>query len=176
MYIGNERFQVGGSGIAVTVNDFWRWSFSDFSVPVTCRAFAEFLVASSLELISNGHGREGEDCDLLWTPSGGSGIRIGIKSAAYVQSDDGEHPDHIVFRSPSGRICDAYVFCVSKALAGESPLNMDLWDFYSLRNQAMDKSMAGPENLSLSALMGLEAVWSDYYGIGSAILSALSKG
>ena len=179
MYIGNEPLLVSGHELSVTVNDFWRWAFSDLSVPAAREAFAEFLVASSLELISDGQGRTNQRSVPLWNLSDGdgNGIRVGVRSAACLQSDSAEHPDRIIFDIPPERTCDVRVFCVFKAMTrNESPLNTDLWDFYSVRERDISINITNPTKFPLSALTRLEPVWSDYYGIPGAVLAALSKG
>ena len=133
MYIGGEPLSVGGRDIALTVNDFWRWSFSDFSAFSIRDAFSEFLAASSLGLTADGLARPRRARNLIWSPTGGSGLRISVRTAAYVQSAEAEHPDHIIFVIPKKPECDAYLFCVFKGMTdAESPLNTDLWDFYAL--------------------------------------------
>ena len=175
MYIGNEPLHVGGHDIALTVNDFWRWSFSDFSDFSTRDAFAEFLAASSLGLTADGAARQHRARYLLYAPLGGSGLRVSVRTAAYVQSDEAEHPDHIIFVIPKKPDCDAYLFCVFKAMTGaESPLNTDLWDFYALRSCALGGSVSERGFVTLPVLMGLNPVWSDYYGIGDAIKKAMT--
>ena len=185
MYIGNEPLSVGGDEIGVTVNDFWRWAFSDFSSPMIRETFAEFLVASSLDLISDGQKQSKPDFDLLWNPSGNhGGVRIGVKSAAYLQSNDGEYPDRVAFHFPDfseNQACDVYIFCVFKALSqNESPFNTDLWEFYSVRGQDI-KNIKNNKNINilnkipLSVLTPLKPIWSDYYGIAGAISTVLSN-
>ena len=175
MYIGNEPLRVGGHDIAQTMNDFWRWSFSDFTDFSVRAAFSEFLVASSLELLSNGNGRLRRTHDLLWSPQGGTGLKVGVRTAAYVQSDEAEHPEHILFPIPNEHTCNVYVFCVFKAMMQEeSPLDTDLWDFYSLRSLAVGRGMPNRDFITLPALRALGPVWSDYYGIGGAIQKTMA--
>ena len=176
MYIGNEPLRVGGHDIALTVNDFWRWSFSDFSDFSTRDVFSKFLVASSLGLTADGSARQHCARNLLWSPTGSAGIRISVRTAAYVQSGEAEHPDHILFVIPKKPDCDVRLFCVFKGMTGaESPLKTDLWDFYALCSNALSESMSGRGYVTLPALMGLNPVWSDYYGIGDAIQKAMSS-
>ena len=175
MYIGNERIQVGGHDIDLTLDDFWRWSFSDFSDFSTRAAFSRFLTASSLGLTVSDIARDKHTNDLLWSQSGTSILKVGVRTAAYIQSDEAEHPDHIVFDIPTEHTCNAYVFCVFKALRQtESPLNTDLWDFYSLKTIAFNGSNPYQQFITLPALMEFQPVWSDYYGIGAAIQKAMT--
>ena len=86
MYIGNEPLSVGGHDIALTVNDFWRWSFSDFSDFSTRDAFSKFLVASSLGLTADGNARQRRVRNLLWSPAGSAGIRISVRTEKVIIS------------------------------------------------------------------------------------------
>lgn len=54
MYIGSEPLQVGGHDISLTMNDFWRWAGSNLSDASTRSVFAEFLVASPLDILHGG--------------------------------------------------------------------------------------------------------------------------
>ena len=182
MYIGSEPLRIHHRDTAVTVDDFWRWSFSDLSVPAIRAAFVRFLVASSLGLISDPPKHTGKDYDLIWIPSGGTVIRIGVREAAYVQSDDSRDcPEYLAFGVPLKTECDVHVFCAfhgakwgSSPVDGDlSPLNMDLWDFYAFPSASMDRSNTGLGFIALPALVSLESAWSDYYGIAGAIKRAM---
>lgn len=177
-YIGNEPLIINGSEAALTMNDYWRWAYSDFTSNVNRSAFAEFLVASSLELIGMIR-TEQKPYDLLTK----EGCRIKIKAAGYVQSHDTEHPDYISFRiapdrlpgeyaseTPFAHSCDVYIFCIYKALSkDESPLDLDLWDFYVLPAKVLDEKKPTQKTITLQSLMKLEPLWCNYYGIGEAI-------
>lgn len=173
MYIGNEPLQVCGHDISLTMNDFWRWAGFDLSDAFTRSISAEFLVASSLDILHGG--RQVRNYSLLLpqkrTPIG---TCIHVSSAAYVQADDAEHPDHISFSIAPWQDAEVYVFCLFKAMSTEqSPLNTDLWDFYAIRTKAWESIWHGAGTATLPAIISLGPVWCDYYGIGSAIDSAL---
>lgn len=173
MYIGNEPLQVRGHDISLTMNDFWRWAGSDLSDASTRSVFAEFLVASSLDILHGG--RQIRNYNLLLLQKDGSGIRIHVSSAAYVQADDAEHPDRIAFNIAPWQDAEVYVFCLYKAMSAEqSPLNTDLWEFYALRAKAWESVWHGVGTATLPAIISLGPVWCDYYGIGSAIKTAMT--
>jgi len=176
-YIGNECLLVGGTNIAYTVNDFWRWSYSDI-VGNKCRTdFAEFLVASSLDIVADGHRHSFSGRYDFISPFG---FRIDVRSAAYIQSEDGEHQDHISFAitaplDAKERHSDVCVFCVYKGMVTvDSPLNTDMWDFYILPTDVLNKKVPSLKTITLPSLMKLDPVWCDYYGIGDAIQKAMS--
>lgn len=174
LFIGDEQLQVGGHGIALTVNDFWRWAGSDLNDAATRSVFAEFLVASSLEILDDGR-QSSRSYDLLWPQDDGSGIRINVRTAAYIQSDDPEHPDQIFFDLGFRDRCDVFVFCVYKAMAPEqSPLDTELWDFYALHSWGWDGMKEDQRTATVPAILRLEPVWSDYYGIGEAIQKTMT--
>ena len=172
MYIGSEHLRVRGQDTAVTVEDFWRWSFSDLYDRSIRAAFSKFLIASSLGILSDRNGRQRvPDGDLLWTPCGGPGLRIGPRASAYIQSGEGDRPDRISFPLPYRTHCDVCVFCVFKAMSQQegSPLDTDLWDFYTLRSSRLGEKRPRQGSITLPVLTGMGPVWSDWYGIGDAI-------
>lgn len=189
-YIGNEPFSIGGNNINLTMNDYWRWAYSDLTNNIGRSVLAEFIVASSLEIIH----LDSERVRQMWRPydlQSKDGYRIEVKSAAHVQSWDAKHPDRITFRiaparmpdetgdykqdAPLQRNSDVYVFCVYTAeLKDESPLNLDLWEFYILPTRILNEKKPTQKSISLPALMQLGPIWCDYYGIGDAIEKAMT--
>ncbi|MBR1497749.1 MAG: hypothetical protein IJ617_09005 [Oscillospiraceae bacterium] len=174
LFIGNEQLQVGGRGISVTVNNFWRWAGSDLNDTATRSVFAEFLVASSLEILADGRATD-RSYDLLWPQGDGAGIRANVRTAAYIQTDDAEHPDQIFFDLGFRDRCDVFVFCVFKSMTPEqSPLDTELWDFYALRSGEWDGIGEERRSATVPAILRLGPVWSDYYGIGEAIQKTMA--
>lgn len=185
-YIGNEQFSVGNNKINITVNDFWRWSYSDLNDGLCRSALSEFIVATSLEVPNLNHGLSRtlkRPYDLISQ----EGYRIEIKSAAYNESLDEEHPDSISFGIAPGRTgrneinfplrrsSDVFVFCVCKSVfENETPLNLDLWDFYVLPTCVLDEKKPFCKTITLQSLIRLEPIWCDYYGIGNAIKKAMA--
>ncbi len=180
-YIGNEPFLVGGKGIDLTMNDFWRWSYSDLNNNALLSMLAKFIVASSLEITSNG-----TTCCLISK----DGYKIEVKSAAYIQTLDAECPDHVSFSiapiKQSGRMADeeldfiqqssdVSIFCIYKAqTSDETPLDLDLWDFYVLQTKTLRNKKPALKTITLPSLMQMEPVWCDYYGIGDAIQKVMT--
>jgi hypothetical protein len=130
---GDEPFHHHGQKLDLKLNDFWSWSASDLVSNATRGILAEYIVASALG-VADGVRAEWDAYDLL-TPSG---VRIEVKSAAYLQSWFHKKFSNIVFgirptRSWGASINDLrrqgdiYVFCVlyHKDKATIDPLNLE---------------------------------------------------
>lgn len=191
-YIGNEPFLINDKPMSITMNDYWRWAYSDLADTRNRSVLAEFLVASSIGVahLDNDISRSALKQYSLLSPDG---YKLEIQSAAYIQSWDTEHPDHVSFQiapsrlpsingipsldTPLQRKSDVYVFCVYKAMEkDESPLNLDLWDFYVLPTSVLDEEKPFQKTITLPSLMKLEPIWCDYYGIPEAIQKVMKKG
>lgn len=136
---GEEQFI--GAGDA-TVLDFWRFAMSDLRTNNTRGYLAEFLVARSLGVFAERV--EWDDFDVLW-----QGVKIEVKSSAYLQSWPQRRPSQIKFTNLRGRAwgdlaaglaaektykADVYVLCVHTVQQHESynPLDVHAWEFYVL--------------------------------------------
>lgn len=190
MYKGNENFCSNGNTLPITMNDFWRWAYSDLTNNINRSVLAEYIVASSLGITNI----PTEQTRTMWRPYdllSKQGYKIEVKSAAYVQSWDAKHPDNISFRiaparlpdesgdykldAPLQRNSDLYIFCIYKAMTkDESPLNLDLWEFYVLPTTILNEKKPTQKTITLPALMKLEPMWCDYFGIGDAISTIMN--
>lgn len=182
---GTEEFTLHGTSAGLTVNDFWRWAYSDLLNNTHRGVLAEFLVYSSMGFTPPPDTQMRID----WMPfdlTSPSGRKIEVKSAAYLQSWTEEHFSQILFDiapkrawSPKDgyspkrkRNSDLYVFCVYTALTKEkSILNLDLWDFYVLATSVLDKNIPAQKKISLASLMKYHPVKTDYAHLGAAIES-----
>jgi len=79
---GQEQLTSNGSTIGIKLIDFWKWSVSDLISNATRGRFAEFIVASALGINMENVRDEWSAYDLI-SPEG---IKIEVKSAAYIQS------------------------------------------------------------------------------------------
>ena len=184
---GNEEFTLHGKGAGITVLDFWRWAFSDLIDNTQRGVMAEFLVYSSLKPEYPPPTQMREN----WLPfdvTSPSGRRIEVKSAAYIQAWT---PENIFaqirfdigrklawdnatasYSSEAKRNCDLYVFCLFTAKTKDiSLLNLDYWDFYVLPTSVLNEKMPEQKGISLSSLLKLEPVKTDYAGLGAVIES-----
>ena len=105
-YIGNEPFLVGGKPISITMNDYWRWAYSDLADSRNRSVMAEFIVASSIGAahLDTDTSRSAWKQYSLLSPDG---YKLEVQSAAYVQSWDTEHPDHVSFQIAPSRMPDS---------------------------------------------------------------------
>lgn len=181
MYSGFERFTANGHEIDISMSSFWQWAYSDLSNNINRSVFAEYIVATAIGSTVQPR--------IMWRPFdllSNDGFKVEVKSAAYVQSWDAKHPDHINFRIAPARLpdetgdykietkptrnSDLYVFCIYKAFRqDESPLNLDLWEFYVLPTKVLDEKVPNQKTITLPSLMRLEPMWCDYYGLSDAI-------
>ena len=183
---GDEEFILHDANIGITVMDFWRWAFSDLIDNTQRGVMAEFLVYSSLNRITlDTQKRENW---LSFDVTSPSGCRIDVISAAYIQTWTPENIfaqirfdirkklawDNVTATSATvaKRNCDLYVFCLFTAKTKEvSILNLDYWDFYVLPTSILDEKIPNLKGISLSSLLKLEPVKTDYARLGSVIES-----
>src|SRR4051812_27280372 len=78
---GDEPFSLNGQPLGITLREFWQWSSSDLVDNTLRGILAEYIVASALDLTHKP--RVGWDAYDLETPAG---VKIEVKSAAYLQS------------------------------------------------------------------------------------------
>ena len=165
---GSEPFHFDDNPANCSVNSFWRWAYSNLAANNLRGHLAEYLVACDLGL-NEGTRVEWDECDLRLP----NGIRIEIKSAAYLQSWGQKDLSSITFKvAPScawdrktqarsktpERHSDFYVFCLLKHKDKESldPKNLDQWEFFVLPTSKINEKLGNQENLSLSRLKKLE--------------------
>lgn len=165
---GQEPFKAAGKVLDFTLSDFWRWSVSDLVSNATRGRLAEFIVARALSASTDEVRDEWQAYDLL-TPDG---VKIEVKSAAYLQSWHQKEPSKIVFQTPKTRAWDpntniqgkeskrqaeVYVFALlaHKDKATIDPLNLDQWRFYVLPTSALDARKRSQHSITLKSLEDL---------------------
>ena len=89
---GEEFFTFNNKNTSINVLSFWQWSSSDLLTNVIRGKLAEFIVASSIDLIDNER-EEWDAYDLITE----KGLKIEIKSSAYIQSWDQSKLSKIIF-------------------------------------------------------------------------------
>lgn len=181
---GDEPFEFNGSLLPMTLRSFWQWSASDIVGNAMRGVLAEYIVASSLGMTS-GTRTEWDSFDIE-TPTG---IKIEVKSAAYVQSWVQKKHSSIQFsirptygwdresNSRSDEIirqADVYVFCLLKHREQGSinPLNLDQWVFYVLPTKTLNESLGSQKTISLSSLDNLDPQKVNYGGLRASITKA----
>lgn len=165
---GREPFHIDGEALDFDLLNFWQWSASDLVSNAARGVIAEYIVARALGLAGSGV-RDGWAALDLETPSG---IKVEVKSAAYIQSWHQERLSSITFLTPktrawnadtnmqsheSKRQADVYVFAllVHTHKATIDPLNLDQWRFYVLPTTVLDARKRSQHSITLKSLEGL---------------------
>ena len=165
---GHESFTSNGQPLRTKLLDFWRWSVSDLVSNATRGRLAEFIIASALD-ITTGVRNEWDDFDLE-TPTG---LRIEVKSSAYLQSWKQKQHSTITFSvrkargwdAASGlrqtepiRHADLYIFALLTHKASKQtldPLNLDQWSFYLVPTQKLNERPRSQHSITLKSLEAL---------------------
>lgn len=176
---GNEPFTLHGSDTSIILQDFWRWAYSDLLNNTHRGVLAEFLVHSALGI------KDVARAD--WLPfdlTSPSGLRIEVKSSAYLQAWTPEDVfsqiifdiskklawDGATYSSKAMRNNDLYVFCVFTARTRDvSILDLDHWDFYVLPTSVLNEKVPEQKKISLSSLLKLEPIKTDFSGLPAAV-------
>lgn len=179
---GNEAFEVAGTDISLSLQDFWSWSSSDLTNNALRGILAEFIVASALNL-NDGVRKEWDAYDLETT----DGIKIEIKSASYIQSWNQKklspiqfniRPTHFWNESQNSfdpnslaRQSDIYVFCLltHKVQDSINPLNLDQWEFFVIKTEHLNRKVGEQKTITLNSLLKLCPVKSSFLGLAETI-------
>lgn len=178
---GSEPIHRSGEATGNQLFGFWQWSSSDLLSNATRGILAEYIVACALG-IADGVRAEWDAYDLLTS----SGLRIEVKSAAYLQSWYHRELSRISFSIRPTRNWDAatnilaedlrrqgdiYVFCVlnHKDKATVDPLNVDQWDFYVLSARTLNDRFPIQKAIALSSLLRLHPIKSTFHNLGEVV-------
>jgi hypothetical protein len=162
---GDEPLHRSGAPLGATVLDFWRWGVSDLVSNATRGLLAEFIVANALG-IDTSHVRDEWAAWDLTTPEG---VKVEVKSAAYLQSWHQERHSSIQFSIKesqawdpntgkssllSVRLSDVYVFALLAHTdkTNLDPLNVNQWEFRVLPAAVMTERLAKQKTITLSSL------------------------
>lgn len=170
--IGNEYLTYNKKSVGYSLLEFWQWSVSDILNNTTRGKFAEFIVGTAMEMNPKKL-RDGWDAFDITTDNG---IKMEIKSAAYIQSWNQKKYSTIsfsirktkywdansgIFRDEAKRHADLYVFCLLKTKNQEiiDPLRLEQWDFYVLPTYKLNHYTRSQTSITLHSLRKLtEAV------------------
>lgn len=183
---GNEKFLRNGMPLSIDLLSFWKWSSSDLMGNTMRGVLAEFIVASAIGPVE-GLRIEWDAYDIKTD----EGLKIEVKSSAYIQSWSQKTPSTIRFdiKPTEGwdaetnetstevkRQSDVYVFCVlaHKNKNTIDPLNLDQWDFYIMATDDLNRSVAVQKSIGMSRLKQLGAIEVDYEDIGITIQTVAS--
>ena len=170
---GKERFHSAGKDLGFDLRSFWQWSVSDLVSNATRGRLAEYLVARVIDVGQVDVRSEWDPFDLT-SPSG---VKIEVKSAAYIQSWYQSDFSKIVFSIGPTRAWDAatnrwskvatrhahvYVFALLAHLNQDTldPLNLDQWEFFVLHRSILDQRRQSQRTITLNSLLrlGMESV------------------
>ena len=183
---GVERFLNGPKDLSVDLLSFWQWKGSDLVSNATRGVVAEYLVALALHVDVSGVRDEWAAYDLV-TPSG---IKIEVKSAAFVQSWFQKTFSVISFRTSktlawdpdtnrqsktARRQADAYVFALlaHKDKPSVSPLDASHWQFYVLATRVLDARTRSQHSITLRTLEKLSGGALKFDEVNQAVENAV---
>lgn len=169
---GSEQFHGDGVSRDFDLLSFWQWSTSDLVSNATRGKLAEYIVARALGLGTSGVRDEWAVYDLE-TPEG---IKVEVKSAAYLQSWHQRQFSPIVFRTPATRAWDAetsildveakrqadvYVFAVLTTQCKDTidPMDLDQWRFFVVPTTALNSRTRSQHSITLKSLQELAGDW-----------------
>lgn len=178
---GREAFTLSGRPLSRSLADFWRWSSSSLLDNALRGVLAEYIVAMALGL-DHGARSEWADYDLITD----DGIKLEIKSAAYIQSWHQSKPSRIQFniaptkgwdpktnkyQKVARRHADVYIFCLlkSKDQATVDPLDLDQWIFCLLASETLNRQKPGQKTITLSSLEKLVPAKVGFRGLKEAV-------
>jgi hypothetical protein len=165
---GQEKLIFNGKELNFSIIDFWRWSTSDILSNTIRGGFAEFIVATALNLDMEVLRDEWSAFDLKTN----DGIKVEVKCSAYIQSwyqsrlstiSYSTKPafywdsDTNKFTNIKKRHADVYVFCLlyHPDKLTINPLNINQWEFYVLSTQQLNEYERSQHSITLKSLRAL---------------------
>ncbi|KAA3436756.1 hypothetical protein [Rufibacter hautae] len=165
---GQEKLTFNGQEQNFSLLDFWKWSVSDILSNATRGRLAEFIVATATSIDIRQVRNEWGAYDLE-TPNG---VKIEVKSAAYLQSWEQNRLSTISFSTKLSmpwdweidkrstvavRSADVYVFCLlhHEDKRTVDPLNMNHWEFYVLATEELNNYKRSQHSITLNSLKKL---------------------
>jgi hypothetical protein len=158
-----ECFQFGGQHRNFSVVDFWIWNQSNLIENRIRGILAEFIVRQALE-IKTPTRLEWDSFDLLTE----KGVKIEVKSAAYIQSWKQRKLSTISFdisktktllqnntySTEYSRQSNLYIFCLLHHIDQQTidPLNLDQWTFYVIPTEVLEAKFPNQKTMRLSTL------------------------
>jgi len=161
---------------------------SDLVSNATRGKLAEFIVLRAIGIGCQPVRDEWAPCDLVTD----TGIRIEVKSAAYLQSWHQRSHSSITFSVPKTRkydpdtnrsskeqyrSADVYVFAVLKHLDKSSidPLDVSQWQFLVLPTSVLDERKRSQSSITLKSLEALAGAKVTFDALAAAIASASDR-
>jgi hypothetical protein len=183
---GDESFHVAGEPLEFDLQSYWRWTASDLLNNTSRGNLAEFIIGKALGVASPLRATW-DEYDLLTN----EGLRIEVKSAAYIQSwGQKKHSRPTFGISPSrswdeekGRMAsalrhsDVYVFALlhHKEQQSIDPTDLSQWTFYVLPTRVLDERCPSQKTIGLSTLRALGAQKTGFDGLRDAVLEMADR-
>lgn len=184
---GSEKITYNGQPQKASLLDFWQWSASDLISNATRGVLAEFIVAMAL----NKHKDVRNEWD-AYDLTTSKGVKVEVKSSAYIQSWTQSKYSHINFsvrptrawssetnrqENISKRQADVYVFCLLKNQDQITldPLNLEQWTFFVVSARQIDEQLPTAKGLSLKKLQSLSPVECSYKRLNRYIHEVFEK-
>ncbi|MBT2467709.1 hypothetical protein J7E97_07455 [Streptomyces sp. ISL-66] len=162
---------------------FWAWAYSGLVGNTLRGALAEYIVALALG-VAHGTRVDWDSVDIRLP----GGRQVEVKSAAYLQEWGQSRLSGISFsiapaegwNAVTGEVepnrlrrADVYVFCLLKHQDKETldPLDLTQWTFYVLPTAVLNEYRRDQRTLTLSSLLALDPVRSDFAGLRAAVLA-----
>jgi hypothetical protein len=185
---GGERFRDAASDLGFDLLSFWQWSTSDVVSNVTRGRLAEYLVARAVGLGVDDIREEWAAYDIK-SPEG---IKIEVKSAAYIQSWAQEKHSIIQFGYKKTRGWDADTNTVSKEAqrhadvyvlallfhidqATLNPLDVAQWLFFVVPTPVFDARIRSQHSITLRSLQTLTGDGVRYSELRNSILQVIAE-
>jgi hypothetical protein len=185
---GTEPFRNGSEHLPFSIQDFWCWSTSNLVDNTTRGVLAEFLVSRALGSQTLDVRDPWSAFDLLTT----DGIRIEVKSAAYLQSWTQERLCTIRFSAPQTQAWDAetgtygvervrhanvYVFALLAHLdkATVDPLDVSQWHFFVVAAKPLDERLGTRRSISLRDVKALAGRHVAFDEVASTVKNAYTR-
>jgi hypothetical protein len=182
---GDESFRSSSNTLPFNALDFWRWSASDLVSNTTRGRLAEFIVAKAVGISTDGVRDEWAPYDLHTD----NGIRIEVKSAAYLQAWPQKQLSSISFivtksrtwdpetaelSTLPNRCSDVYVFALLKHedKVTLDPMNLDQWRFYVLPTRVLNERTRSQHSITLASLNKLNAGPFGFFELATAVQAA----
>ena len=181
MLSGDEPLHKDAVPLDRTVCDFWRWSNSDLLSNALRGCLAEYLVAVALG-VDDKPRREWA----AWDLTSPDGIRVEVKSSAYVQSwfqrgpskiefGVGEtaawDPDTAVYGKERKRQADVYVFALLFEADRQlvDPVDIDHWKFLVVASADLNRHCGKKGKLGLAPLRAIPHSEVSFEGLAEAV-------
>jgi hypothetical protein len=181
---GLERFRLETQDLGFDLLSFWRWSASDLLSNTTRGVLAEYLVARALGVPPDAVRSERAAHDLQTA----EGIRVGVKSAAYLQSWQQRQLSQISFVAPRrrpwndddrpaerpARQVDVHVFALlaHQDKSTVDPMAVEQWSFFVVATNVLEQRTRSQYSITLPSLARLSGPPIPYHRLRDAVVAA----